>query len=39
MITCLEESKSLLDNYVKKYNWQEQTRDLVEKIMAIREGR
>ena len=37
-VTRLEESKSLLDNYVKKYNWQEQTRDLVEKIMAIREG-
>ena len=38
-VTRLEESKSLLENYAKKYNWQEQTKDLVEKIMAIREGR
>ena len=38
-VTRLEESKSLLKNYAKKYNWQEQTKDLVEKIMAIREGR
>ena len=35
----LGESKSLLENYAKKYNWQEQTGVLVEKIMAIRKGR
>ena len=38
-VTRLEESKSILENYAKTYNWQEQTRDLVEKTMAIREGR
>jgi len=38
-VTRLEESKSLLENYAKKYNWQEQTNHLVEKIMAIRKGR
>ena len=38
-VTRLEESKSILENYAKKYNWQEQTKDLVEKIMAIRKGR
>ena len=35
----LRESKSVLERYAKKYNWQEQTNDLVEKIVAIREGR
>lgn len=38
-VTRLEESKLLLESYAKKYNWQDQTRDLVDKIMAIREGR
>ena len=38
-VTRLEESKLILENYAKKYNWQEQTKDLVEKIMAIRKGR
>ena len=35
----LAESKSLLECYAKEYNWQEQTKHLVEKIVAIREGR
>ena len=38
--TRLEESKSLLKNYSEKYNWSVQTRDLIEKMMAInRKGR
>ena len=38
--TRLEESKSLLKNYSEKYNWSDQTRDLIEKMMAInRKGR
>ena len=38
--TRLEESKSLLKNYSEKYNWSFQTRDLIEKMMAInRKGR
>ena len=37
--TRLDESKSLLKNYAKKYKWQDQTRDLIEKMMAIRNGR
>ena len=37
--TRLEESKSLLENYAKKYKWPDQTRDLVEKMMALRNGR
>ena len=38
--TRLEESKSLLKNYSEKYNWSFQTRDLIEKMMAInRRGR
>ena len=38
-LTRLAESKSLLERYAKKYNWQEQTKHLVEKIVAIRKGR
>ena len=37
--TRLDESKSLLKNYAKKYKWQDQTRDLIEKMMAIRNGK
>ena len=37
--TRLDESKSLLNNYAKKYKWQDQTRDLIEKMMAIRNGK
>ena len=37
--TRLEESKSILENYAKKYKWPDQTRDLVEKMMAIRNSR
>ena len=38
--TRLEESKSLLQNYSEKYNWSDQTRDLIVKMMAInRKGR
>ena len=38
--TRLEESKSLLKNYSEKYNWSDQTRDLIERMMAInRKGR
>ena len=33
--TRLDESKSLLENYSEKYNWSDQTRDLIEKMMAI----
>lgn len=35
----LKESKSLLKKYEKKYKWQDQTRDLIKKMMAIRNGR
>lgn len=35
----LEESKALLVGYAEKYNWQEQTRDIVEQMMAIRKFR
>ena len=35
----LRESKSLLKKYEKKYKWQDQTRDLIKKMMAIRNGR
>ena len=37
--TRLDESKSLLKNYAKKYKWQDQTRDLIEKMMAISNGK
>ena len=37
--TRLDESKSLLKNYAKKYKWQDQTIDLIEKMMAIRNGK
>ena len=38
--TRLEESKSLLENYSEKYNWWDQTRDLIEKMRSInRKGR
>ena len=37
--TRLDESKSLLKNYAKMYKWQDQTRDLIEKMMAIRNGK
>ena len=37
--TRLEESKSILENYAKKYKWPDQTRDLFEKMMAIRNSR
>ena len=32
----LKESKVLLLNYAEKYNWQKQTRDIVEQMVAIR---
>ena len=35
----LEESKALLEGYAEKFNWQMQTRDIVEKMMAIRKFR
>ena len=37
--TRLVESKSLLKNYAKKYKWPDQTRNLIEKMVAIRNGR
>ena len=37
--TRLEESKRRLQNYAEDYNWQTQTGGLVEKMMAIRNGR
>ena len=37
--TRLQESKWLLQNYAEDYNWQTQTGGLVEKMMAIRNGR
>ena len=35
----LGESKSLIKNYEKKYEWEDQTGDLIKKMMAIRNGR
>ena len=35
----LRESKSLIKNYEKKYEWEDQTGDLIKKMMAIRNGR
>lgn len=35
----LNESKALLQNYAEKYNWQKQTRDIVEQMVAIRKYR
>ena len=37
--TRQDESKSLLKNYAKVYNWEKQIEDLVEKMKAIRIGR
>ena len=37
--TRLQESKGLLKNYAEDYNWRTQTGGLVEKMMAIRNGR
>lgn len=35
----LKESKVILQNYAEKYNWQKQTREIVEQMVAIRKYR